>query len=89
MIAYCVSFTKRNVSFMSSYRKNYTKDLTHLTTFRLSPTLRSEAESCAEFLGISFSAFLRQSLTRNIHVSRHIEAEVKRQSTARALGRKV
>jgi hypothetical protein len=54
----------------------YTKDLTHLTTLRLSPSLREEAERYAEFLGISFSAFVRQSITRNIHVSRDIENEV-------------
>lgn len=54
----------------------YQKDLTHLTTLRLSPSLRDEAERYAAFLGISFSAFVRQSITRNINVSRDIESEV-------------
>ena len=54
----------------------YAKDLTHLTTLRLSPVLREEAERYADFLGISFSAFVRQSIARNIHVSRDIEREV-------------
>lgn len=70
-----------------TYPKQYSKDLTHLTTFRLSPKLRDEAEECADYLGISFSDFLRQSLTRNIHVSRGIEEEVSRQAMARAKGR--
>jgi len=54
----------------------YAKNLTHLTTIRLSRTLREEAERYADFLGISFSAFVRQSITRNIYVSRDIEKEV-------------
>lgn len=54
----------------------YSKDLTHVTTLRLSPSLREEAERYAEFIGISFSAFVRQSITRNIHVSRDIENEI-------------
>lgn len=44
----------------------YRKDLTHLTTFRLSRDLRDKAELCAEYQGLTFSAFLRQSLYRNI-----------------------
>lgn len=69
------------------YPKRYPKNLTHLTTCRLSPKLREDAERCADYLGISFSDFLRQSLTRNIHVSSKIEEEVNRQSAARAMGR--
>ena len=71
------------------YPKQYNKDLNHLTTFRLSTQLRSDAEECAEYLGISFSDFIRQSLNRNIHVSMGIEKEVNRQITARAIGRKL
>ncbi len=70
-----------------SYPKRYSKDLTHLTTFRMSERLRDEAERCAEHQGISFSDFLRQSLTRNIHVSVKIEEELNRQNAARAMGR--
>jgi hypothetical protein len=69
------------------YQKQYTKDLTHLTTVRLSPKLREEAEHCAEHQGISFSDFLRQSLTRNIHIASKIEEELNRQNAARAMGR--
>ena len=70
-----------------SYPKRYTKTLTHLTTFRLSDQLRSQAEECAEYQGISFSDFIRQSLNRNIHVSRGIESEVTRQTMVRAMGK--
>lgn len=70
-----------------TYPKRYSKNLTQLTTFRLSSKLREDANSCAEYLGISFSDFLRQSLTRNIHVSRGIEEEVSRQAMARAKGK--
>jgi antitoxin component of RelBE/YafQ-DinJ toxin-antitoxin module len=69
------------------YPRRYPKDLTRLTTFRLSDDLRSQAEKCADYLGISFSDFVRQSLNRNIHVSMGIETEVNRQITARAIGR--
>jgi hypothetical protein len=68
------------------YPKRYPKNLTRLTTFRLSNEQRQRAEECADYLGISFSDFVRQSLTRNIHVSMGIEAEVNRQATARAIG---
>lgn len=67
--------------------RRYSKDLTHMTTFRLSDNLRSEAEQCADFQGISFSAFVRQSLLRNIFVSRGVEEEVVRRTTAITTGR--
>lgn len=69
------------------YSRRYPKNLTRLTTFRLSDDQRVKAEECADFLGISFSDFVRQSINRNINVSMGIEAEVNRQSTARAMGR--
>ena len=59
----------------------YTKDLTHLTTLRLSPQLREEAERHAAFSGISFSAFVRESIARNIYVSKDIEREVLQQTS--------
>ena len=71
------------------YSRRYTGDLTRLTTFRLSDTQRQKAEECADFLGISFSDFVRQSINRNINVSMGIEAEVNRQTTARAMGGQV
>lgn len=68
------------------YSGRYAGDLTRLTTFRLSNSQRQQAEECAEFLGITFSDFVCQSINRNINVSMGIEAEVNRQSTARAMG---
>lgn len=69
------------------YPRRYPKNLTRLTTFRLSNDQRKKAEECAEYLGISFSDFVRQSINRNINVSMGIEAEVNRQMTSRAMGR--
>jgi len=69
------------------YPRRYPKNLTRLTTFRLSDDLRFKAEECADYLGISFSDFVRQSINRNINVAMGIEAEVNRQATNRALGR--
>ena len=64
----------------------YPKDLTELISFRLSPALREQAEQAAEFHGISFSAYVRQSLTRNIRVSQGVEEEVVRRTTRLSLG---
>ena len=69
------------------HSRRYPKNLTRLTTFRLSDDLHLKAEECSDYLGISFSDFIRQSINRNIHVSMGIEAEVNRQTTARAVGR--
>lgn len=69
------------------YPKTYSKDLTHLTTVRLSTSLRNEGERCADYLGISFSDFVRQSLNRNIRVSMSNEEEVNKQTASRAMGR--
>jgi antitoxin component of RelBE/YafQ-DinJ toxin-antitoxin module len=69
------------------YPRRYPKNLTRLTTFRLSDDLRLKAEECADYLGISFSDFIRQSINRNINVAMGIEAEVNRQATNRAIGR--
>jgi hypothetical protein len=68
------------------YPRRYPKNLTRLTTFRLSSDQRQRAEECADYLGISFSDFVRQSINRNIHVSTGIEMEVNRQAMARAFG---
>jgi hypothetical protein len=63
--------------------KQYPKNLDQLTTFRLSSELRQDAETCAKYLGVSFSDFLRQSLGNYIYASRvqkdnggHIKSEV-------------
>ena len=44
----------------------YKKDLTILTTFRLSLILKDDAEHEAKRLNISFSDFIRQSILRNV-----------------------
>ena len=46
--------------------KQYKKDLTKITSVRLSPNLLNEGIQCADSLGLSFSDFLRQSLIRNL-----------------------
>ncbi len=69
------------------HSRRYPKNLTRLTTFRLSDDLHLKAEECSDYLGISFSDFIRQSINRNIHVSMGIEAEVNRQTKARTVGR--
>ena len=48
--------------------KQYKKDLTKITSVRLSPNLLSEGIQCADSLGLSFSDFLRQSLIRNLNL---------------------
>jgi len=69
------------------YSKRYSKDLTHTTTIRLSPDLREEAERYADYIGVSFSDFVRQSINRNIRVSSGIEAEVNKRTLEIALGK--
>jgi hypothetical protein len=69
------------------YPRRYPKNITRLTTFRLSDDQRAKAEECAEYLGISFSDFVRQSINRNINVSMGIEAEVNRLTTSMAMGK--
>ena len=46
--------------------KQYSKDLTKITSVRLSPNLLNEGIQCADSLGLSFSDFLRQSLIKNL-----------------------
>ena len=67
----------------------YTKDLTLSTTIRMSPSLRAQSEKAADAMGISFSDFCRQSLTRNIHVARAIEDEVVLRMTKLAKGENI
>ena len=49
--------------------KQYKKDLTKITSVRLSPNLLNEGIQCADSLGLSFSDFLRQSLVSSIKSS--------------------
>lgn len=46
--------------------KQYKKDLTRITSVRLSPNLLNEEIQCADSLGLSFSDFIRQSLVNNL-----------------------
>jgi len=46
--------------------KQYKKDLTKITSVRLSPNLLNEGIQCADSLGLSFSDFIRQSLVKNL-----------------------
>jgi hypothetical protein len=55
--------------------KQYKKDLTKITSVRLSPNLLNEGIQCADSLGLSFSDFIRQSLIRNISVLKKIEKD--------------
>ncbi len=64
------------------YSKRNSKDLTHLTTIRLSPEMRQRAEIHADYLGISFSDFVRQSINRNTLASRSFEEEVNKKTSA-------
>ena len=47
--------------------KQYSKDLTKITSVRLSPNLLNEGIQCADSLGLSFSDFIRQSLISSIN----------------------
>lgn len=49
--------------------KQYKKDLTKITSVRLSPNLLTEGIKCADSLGLSFSDFLRKSLVSSIKSS--------------------
>ena len=49
--------------------RHYTKQLTKITSVRLPPNLLADGTKCADNLGISFSDFIRQSLTKNITLS--------------------
>lgn len=69
------------------YPVKYKKNLNRLTTVRLSDDLRIRAEQCAHYMGVSFSDFVRQSLTRNIHVAQGIEAELNRINLDKSMGR--
>jgi len=47
-------------------QKQYTKDLTKITSVRLSANLLDQGLKCADSLDMTFSDFIRQSLIRNL-----------------------
>jgi len=47
-------------------QKQYTKDLTKITSVRLSANLLDQGLRCADSLDMTFSDFIRQSLIRNL-----------------------
>lgn len=56
--------------------KQYKKDLTKITSVRLSPNLLNEGIQCADSLGLSFSDFIRQSLVSSINSSGYKAATI-------------
>ena len=56
--------------------KQYKKDLTKITSVRLSPNLLSEGIQCADSLGLSFSDFIRQSLISSINSSGNVTTAI-------------
>ena len=61
---------------MKQPARRYKKEFSRTTGIRLSETLRDDAEQATTFQGMTCSQFLRQSLRRNIDLSRSIEQEV-------------
>ena len=64
-------------------QKQYSKDLTKITSVRLSPNLLDEGLRCADTLGISLSDFIRQSIMSNIHDSMSRNTKIDRQTLGR------
>ena len=50
-------------------QKQYTKDLTKITSVRLSANLLDQGLKCADSLDMTFSDFIRQSIVRNVSAS--------------------
>jgi hypothetical protein len=50
-------------------QKNYTKDLTKITSVRLSANLLDQGLRCADSLDMTFSDFIRQSIVKNVSAS--------------------
>jgi predicted DNA binding CopG/RHH family protein len=67
-----------------TYSKQYTKDLTKITSVRLSENLLNEGIQRADSLGLSFSDFIRQSLTENIKQSVSSDRKDSRQAESRS-----
>ena len=66
--------------------KQYSKDLTKITSVRLSPNLLNEGIQCADSLGLSFSDFLRQSLVSSIKSSVNEATATQRKQTITTRG---
>ena len=49
--------------------KQYKKDLTKITSVRLSANLLDQGLKCADSLDMTFSDFIRQSIVRNVSAS--------------------
>ena len=50
-------------------QKHYTKDLTKITSVRLSANLLDQGLRCADSLDMTFSDFIRQSIIKNVSAS--------------------
>jgi hypothetical protein len=50
-------------------QKQYTKDLTKITSVRLSANLLDQGIKCADSLDMTFSDFIRQSIIKNVSAS--------------------
>ena len=50
-------------------QKQYSKDLTKITSVRLSPNLLDQGLRCADSLHMTFSDFIRQSIVKNVSAS--------------------
>ena len=56
------------------------------TSVRIDQELRDQAEDAAHSLGMTFSAFTRQSLIRNIQVAMDIEKQLNERNSRLARG---
>ena len=61
-------------------------DLEIATAFRCSKKLHEEAIAAADYLGMNLSQFIRQSITRNLHVCRDIETQLNQINSRLARG---
>ena len=84
---FSVSTYEQKGTLMTICPRRYQKDLSRTTGIRLSETLREEAEEAANYQGMTFSQFLRQSLRRNITLSKSIEEEVATRNFRAASGK--
>jgi antitoxin component of RelBE/YafQ-DinJ toxin-antitoxin module len=56
------------------------------TSIRLDEELRDQAETAAHAMGMTFSAFTRQAIIRNIHVAFDIERQLNERNSRLARG---
>jgi hypothetical protein len=67
-------------------QKHYTKDLTKITSVRLSANLLDQGLRCADSLDMTFSDFIRQSLVSSINSSGNEEPAIQSQQTITTRG---